>query len=531
MEDLARQERAAWASLEGCASEPTNPYSDLFLDNLVRRIPSAARTHSWEEVLRAWQNSTTSQGCANGLILVSVYKNRVAAAVCDHPRLRRLQLGLLGHYRVFKYVLAAALAGLASDGKRPPDALFVLDLTDRADVPFRSDGGDDLVKLASSAGGCRSSLPVPINLKGFGQGYSRFGSKWFMRGWRGWPSASWERKRRTAVWRGALRSYSNCLQPTGSRSGGSACKLGTAAAAPKCACYAKTMRRQQQQQQQQQQRRRAHEEREPILSHAATQIVQMARACGQSCTCAHGVPPHPRTIAVGLSANHGALDAAFVPACSRAHAEGHGRDSFSDCKLETAHARSGYRFASGWPFAQLTNFTALLELDGYGWQAALLAKLTLGSLVVTHRTLYPLWFDELLVSGQHLVRAQEADLSDLPALLDGVLGLGPELEGAASPEEMATNGRRRACELMHLPHLAGYVAALLRRYARRFVGAHSARLHHAVRKLSEAATPTQTVDATRPRIVQPEQLWAALPGTPIRCDDPFWRDPRCSADG
>ena len=55
--------------------------------------------------------------------------------------------------------------------------------------------------------------------------------------------------------------------------------------------------------------------------------------------------------------------------------------------------------------------TCLLSAAHTGWQAALLSKLTLGSLVVTHRTLYPLWFDELLVSGQHLVRAQEADLT------------------------------------------------------------------------------------------------------------------------
>ena len=36
---------------------------------------------------------------------------------------------------------------------------------------------------------------------------------------------------------------------------------------------------------------------------------------------------------------------------------------------------------------QLTNFSALLELDGYGWQASLISKLTLGSLVRTYRAL------------------------------------------------------------------------------------------------------------------------------------------------
>jgi hypothetical protein len=63
---------------------------------------------------------------------------QVAAAACDMSHLRRLAVGSLTHYRVFKYVLAAAIAGLASDGSRPPDALFILDLSDRADARWLS---------------------------------------------------------------------------------------------------------------------------------------------------------------------------------------------------------------------------------------------------------------------------------------------------------------------------------------------------------------------------------------------------------
>ena len=53
---------------------------------------------------------------------------QVAAAMCDNPEARRAAFGALVHYRVFKYILSVALAGLASDGRRPPDALFMLDL-------------------------------------------------------------------------------------------------------------------------------------------------------------------------------------------------------------------------------------------------------------------------------------------------------------------------------------------------------------------------------------------------------------------
>ena len=56
------------------------------------------------------------------------WPGQVAAAMCDNPEARRAAFGALVHYRVFKYILSVALAGLASDGRKPPDALFMLDL-------------------------------------------------------------------------------------------------------------------------------------------------------------------------------------------------------------------------------------------------------------------------------------------------------------------------------------------------------------------------------------------------------------------
>ena len=37
----------------------------------------------------------------------------------------------------------------------------------------------------------------------------------------------------------------------------------------------------------------------------------------------------------------------------------------------------------------------MLEVDGYGYQASLMSKLTLGSLLVAPTSLFPLWYDGL----------------------------------------------------------------------------------------------------------------------------------------
>ena len=131
---FAQNEREAWRSLEGCEHEPRDPYAVSLLDELIRGLPVRSSGHRWVDVFDAWvdatlvswPNSTQAQGCRSGLILVSLFKGRVAAAICRNEHARRAQLGALGHYRVFKYILSAALAGMGTE--RPPDALFILDL-------------------------------------------------------------------------------------------------------------------------------------------------------------------------------------------------------------------------------------------------------------------------------------------------------------------------------------------------------------------------------------------------------------------
>ena len=93
---------------------------------------------------------------------------------------------------------------------------------------------------------------------------------------------------------------------------------------------------------------------------------------------------------------------------------------------------------------------------------------------------------------------------------------------------------------MHLPHLARYVAGLLRRYAALFDGPHPSRLHHAVRRLAEttgqsggrvnrtaAGGAAAGGSAAPPRTLLPERLWAELGASPPHCGDVWWRDPRC----
>ena len=107
MEAFVGRERAAWRTLRGCEATPPNPYDDAFFDALFRRVaPPMGERRSWESVASAWANVSLARGgCSSGLILVSIYKSRVAAAVCDHVHARRAQLGALGHLRVFKYIL------------------------------------------------------------------------------------------------------------------------------------------------------------------------------------------------------------------------------------------------------------------------------------------------------------------------------------------------------------------------------------------------------------------------------------------
>ena len=363
MEAFLRHERFAWRSLPGCEAPPANPYTTEFFDGMFARLTPARG--SWDDVLAAWRAATISSdgGCASNLILLSLFKGRVTAAMCEQgAHERRAQLGALGHLRVFLYLLSGALAGLATNGQAPPDVLAILDLSDRADTALPN----GVLKLASTTGACRDSLPVPVSLKGFE--HNMLASRWYLRDARPpWPRVPWERKVRKAAWRGTPRPYSGCLKISGT-----SCSL--RAPEGKCACYVA---------------------RPPPR---ASQLALAAACTGDNRSRSHAWP-HPRTAAVRAASASGAgaddlLDVAFV-ACSSSRdacdrAGGEGADAGELAKLPER---------PGWPFVANANFTAVLELDGFGWQAALLSKLTLGSIVITQPTLYPLWYDDLLVSG------------------------------------------------------------------------------------------------------------------------------------
>ena len=111
MSEFVERERQAWRMLPGCAEPPDDPYSDAHLEQLLGGMPRS-RLRRWDEVVSAWRAV-----CMTGhVVLVSLYKGRVAAAMCDNPEAHRAAFGALVHYRVFKYILTVALAGLASDG-------------------------------------------------------------------------------------------------------------------------------------------------------------------------------------------------------------------------------------------------------------------------------------------------------------------------------------------------------------------------------------------------------------------------------
>ena len=103
------------------------------------------------------------------------------------------------------------------------------------------------------------------------------------------------------------------------------------------------------------------------------------------------------------------------------------------------------------------------------------------------------------------------------------------LSRATSPaaERIARGGQRRLCQLLHLPHLAAFVAGLLRRYAALYPEPPSPRLHHRVRALAEAHR-NRSAWSGGPRVLGPERLWAELSGgRPPHCGDLWWHDPRC----
>ena len=407
-----------------------------------------------------WRN----EGCFTDLVLVVVHGGKVAAATCANT-----SVGTLTHYREFKFALVSALAGLGPEGSKPPDVAFILDLTDRADVRLEN----DVPKLASSAGACAQSLPAPISLKGYGSNTWQeelrtpaFGGG---AGWK-WAHADWHAKDARAVWRGGVRSYGDCLQQTAQWSP-------TSCALRPCynySCFGQN-------------------------DSAAAAAVER-RACALSAS--SGTPieyEHPRdrllrspTAAVEGAGDTLALDVGAT-ACEETHLQ-------HQCGMATLRRR-GIRMASGVPFRELASGRAVLEVDGEGYQASLASKLTLGSAVLTVDSLFPLWYDDgdaLLRDGEHLLRVRP-DLSDLSERLRW---LRAQSSGART---IADAGRRRACELMHGPNVAGYVGRLLQRYATLFDGPMPPQYHTRVSRRHFGGfgnRPSKSIE-----LHSPEELW------------------------
>ena len=398
-----------------------------------------------------WRN----EGCFTDLVLVVVHGGKVAAATCANT-----SVGTLTHYREFKFALVSALAGLGPEGSKPPDVAFILDLTDRADVRLEN----DVPKLASSAGACAQALPVPISLKGYGsntwQEVLRTPAFGGGAGWK-WPHANWRAKEGRAVWRGGVRSY-GCAGPCALRP------------CTDYSCIGKN-------------------------DSAAAAAVER-RACAVSAL--SGTPTeyeHPRdrllrspAAAVEGTSDKLALDVGAT-ACEEAHLQ-------HQCGKATLRRR-GIRVASGVPFRELAAGRAVLEVDGEGYQASLASKLTLGSAVLTVDSLFPLWYDDgdaLLRDGEHLLRVRP-DLSDLSERLRW---LRAQSSGART---IADAGRRRACELLHGPNVAGYVGRLLQRYATLFDGPMPPQYHTRVSRRHFGGfgnRPSKHIE-----LHSPEELW------------------------
>ena len=248
-EELARHERRAWSSLPGCSEPPVDPYTEAFLDatllppqqHLHRPLPRPA------DVLQAWRHTTLSgrtsrrnKTCAD-LLLVSLFEGEIAAVGCGNSSQGLLaSKGTLAAYHEFKFVLHAAASALLPASHRAPNALFLLDLGDRANVnvygPRRdggggSGGGGDGIGGISGGGGSGISggsggshgadgasplydqqpgetplrVPKLTTSGGCGERWSR---RWWWRRWRGdkwrWPpQVPWHAKRPEAHWRGA----------------------------------------------------------------------------------------------------------------------------------------------------------------------------------------------------------------------------------------------------------------------------------------------------------------------------------------
>lgn len=438
--EISKNARRAFSRLPGCEAAPPDPYSDAFMELLPWPAPRPAMSEldteneatgllEPDEVIQMWRRAVLSapHACAD-LLLVSVYNGEIAAAAC-----KNVSAITLSAYFEFKFVLAAALSDVVPRARRAADSIFLLDLGSRADAPVPQRhgsfgaGADEtsfvLPKLAAS-GGCASRLPVPIALPGFGsQTWQAIMREPVVGGgayWR-WPDVKWDDKRPEMHFEGrATRDYGPCedvtLPPTRAK-----------CASPAGACT-------------------------PPADATNT------GACRSESSCE--TVRHPHMILKELPMR-GRMNG------DRTYLQLRANFSAGNDPLPTWNSREA--------FAHLANSKALLELDAIGHQSLLLAKLTLGSVVVTQSSSFPLWFEPLLTSGS--VLRVRADLSDLPRRLQWLAAHDGEARGIAEA------GRRQACALMHLPHVAGYLGRLLQRYARIFDKPNAAKQHRAVRHL------------------------------------------------
>ena len=110
----------------------------------------------------------------------------------------------------------------------------------------------------------------------------------------------------------------------------------------------------------------------------------------------------------------------------------------------------------------LRRFKYQIEVDGHGYQASLLAKMLLGSVVVTQRSHWRLWFQDALESGVHAVRTR-SDLSDLPEKLGWLRS------NDQRAQAIARRGNALARALLDPDNLVAHMAALLERYRTLFL--------------------------------------------------------------
>ena len=122
------------------------------------------------------------------------------------------------------------------------------------------------------------------------------------------------------------------------------------------------------------------------------------------------------------------------------------------------------RLRSSLRWDDFRRFKYQVEVDGHGYQASLLAKMLIGSVVITQKSHWKLWFDDALIDGVHVVRTK-SDLSDLPEKIEWLRA------NDAQARNIARRGSEVARALLDAEHVTEHMAALLARYKTLFTDA------------------------------------------------------------